>query len=151
MGMDITYGTIWGVPLQELAEDLPPEARFRRVFDKYTGEPMQEGYRVPVSKILQNFGGFIVGQVVDDDKIEEFLELVRKKYTHYQDPDSDENAFYTSYTYCGFKSFAGEAPYIMPQDSCCEYKDTSTHARNLWDREFPGIPGRNLLFLYVSI
>jgi hypothetical protein len=147
--MDVTYGTIWGVPLRELAEDLKPVHRLRNVYDRYTGQPKQEPYVVHQSKILQSFSSFKAGDVVDDSELEKFFQLLKEKYTTYAD-NTDEEKFYTSYMYCGFKSFAGEAPYIMPQDSCCEYNDTSDDAKILWNKEFPGISGRNLLFLYVS-
>ena len=148
MGLDVTFGTIWGIPLGELVIDLPLVRRDRIVYDRHTGEKKTESYPVDQSRILQNFGLFKAGEVVDDVDMEKYLETLVDKYN----PGfGRQREFYSTYFYVGFKSFAGESFYAGPKDAYREYKDTSYDAKILWDKEFPGIPGRNLLFLYVSV
>jgi len=148
MGMDVTFGTIWGLPLHELVEDLKPIYRNRTRYDVDTGEKKDTPYIVHRVHVLHDFGQFKSGTDVDELDVETYLNTLRKKHrtgvygSHYN--------FYVSYSYVGFRSFGGDVPYSFPQDMYRDYEDTSESARLLWDTEFPGVPGRNLLFLYVS-
>jgi hypothetical protein len=151
MGMDVTYGTIWGVPMHEIADDLPPVTKYETVYDRHTGVKSEQAYIVHQSKLLVDLGEWKTGDVVDDDTISEYMANKQHIYRNYDDPADEERLYYSPYVYIGFKSFAGLPPYLYPQNSYREYKDTSMDAKTLWDRVFPGIPGRNLIFLYVSV
>ena len=146
MGLDVSFGTIYGVSIYDtLVEELGRKTVQITKYNSNTGKPyLVNDYRFEV-KLNFQLGTWKKGRVVEDEQLHAYLREVKDKYY-----DISDDTFILGTRYFGFRSHMGDTPYMSPQDWSFELVSCVELAKDMWNKEFPFIPGTNRCFLYTS-
>jgi len=149
MGLDISFGTVWGIEIYYdllLQEGIRELAEYK--YDRDTGEKYSIFYNALIFRFKKDFLSYKEGDEITLENFETFLYHNFQKIVWDFKKEGIEILF--SSMFIGVKSFVGTVPMERPQDLCFPLELEVEVAKEKWDKLFPSLPGKHLMFCSAS-
>lgn len=148
MGLDVSFGVMFGLPISDIGE-FESGLKWVTRYNERTGEPHQQQIYDESYVLKTDFGKWHTGDRVSDQDLRDFFDELVQSDGHTRQDRKGLHWVYSN-NYFGVKAFVGDEPYYPPQDMCFELVTAWADTEMKWRSVFPGLPGKQMMYLHAS-